>query len=208
MAGRAKRNTPDDAAADAGNNCDVTDPAIPEALLAALLTALAGTITPAVSIEVSAMRLVSTPSYSTAIDLFDTKSMYFTSRGRRGQWYKATEKTGGWREISLVAENANIFTNILTDRTTQFGLDPNMNFSTSVTGAVNVSPITISGEEIWSDEITDPINILLQTHLLSLEQVQAFSEWFMGDEKSTLATSTDMIIKAIDPKKNGQCRLV
>ena len=67
--------------------------------------------------------------------------------------------------------NADIFTDLLTYCTTQFGLDPIMNVSTSGTGAVNVDPKTISGEDIWLDELADPINILLQPQLLSLDQV-------------------------------------
>ena len=82
-----------------------------------------------------------------------------------------------------------------------------MNVSTSGTGAVNVDPITIDGENIWLADISDPINILLYTHLLSLDQVQAFLGWFMGDENSTLATSNNMVIKAIDPNKTGNVGL-
>ena len=63
-------------------------------------------------------------------------------------------------------ENSNIFTNILTDCTNQFGLDHIVNVSTSGTGAVDVSPRNIHREEIWLDDLADPMNILLQTHLL------------------------------------------
>ena len=82
-----------------------------------------------------------------------------------------------------------------------------MNVSTSGTGAVNVAPRTIAGEDIWSSDLTDPINTLFQPHILFLEKVQEFLVWFIGDDNSTLATSTDMIIKAIDPNKTGNVGL-
>ena len=103
----------------------------------------------------------------------------------------------------LVTENADIFTNLLTYPTTQFGIDPIMNVSTSGTGAVNIYPRTIAGGDIWLADLADPIKILLQPHLQYLEQVQEFLGWFMGDKNSTLATSTDMIINKIDPNKMG-----
>ena len=55
MDGREKRNARDDAAANVGNEDDVTDPAIPEAVLAEFLAALAGAITTAVATTVSAV---------------------------------------------------------------------------------------------------------------------------------------------------------
>ena len=97
MAGRAKRNSPDDAAAKAGDEDDATDPSMPEAVLVAFLSDLTGAIATAVSTSVSAVRPVPTPKYSTTIKPFDTKSMDLTSRDGRGQWYKATEKTGRWK---------------------------------------------------------------------------------------------------------------
>ena len=100
-----------------------------------------------------------------------------------------------------------ILTSSPTDCNTQFGLDIIMNVSTLGTGAVNVDPRNISREDIWSSDFTNPINILLQPQLISLEQVQALSEWFMDNEKSTLVTSTDMIITAIDTKKTGNVSL-
>ena len=141
MAGNANRNVSDDAAANAGDEDDTTAPAIPKEILAEFLAALTGAITTAVVTRVSVVRSVPTPRYSTSINAFDTKSMELTSRDGRGQWYKTTDKTGGWKEISLVTENADIFTDILTYRTTPFGLDPIMNVSTSGTGGVNGAPL-------------------------------------------------------------------
>ena len=79
-------------------------------------------------------------------------------------------------------ENSGILTNILTDHTTQFRFDPIMNVTKSGTGAVNLATRNTSGEDIWSADLANPINILLQPHLLSLEQVQAFLGWFRGDQ--------------------------
>ena len=74
--------------------------------------------------------------------------MDLTSRDGRGQCYKATENTSRRKEISLVTANSDIFTDLLTDRTNKFGLELIVNFSTSGTGAVNVPPRNISGEDI------------------------------------------------------------
>ena len=82
-----------------------------------------------------------------------------------------------------------------------------MNVSKPGTGAVNVAPITIAGEYIWLADLADPINILLQPHLLSLVQVQSLLGWFMGHENFTLANSTDMIIKVMDSNKTGNVGL-
>ena len=113
----------------------------------------------------------------------------------------AMDKTGGLKESVLVMENFDIFTNFLTDRTTQFGIEPIMNVSKSGTGAVNVAPINISGEDIWSADLVDSIKILFQSHLLSLDQVQPFSGWFMENKTFTFSTLTNMIIKPINPNK-------
>ena len=61
MDGRAKRNVPDDAAANAGDKDDVTTPTIPEALISAFLAALTGAITTTVTTAVSTVRPVPTP---------------------------------------------------------------------------------------------------------------------------------------------------
>ena len=94
---RAKRNAPDNAATNTGNKDNAAVLAITKALLAAFLTALTGAITTDFATAISAVRPVSTPRGSVEIDPFDTKSMDPTSRDGRGQWYKATEKNGGWK---------------------------------------------------------------------------------------------------------------
>ena len=53
MARFAKRNAPDEAAANAGNKDNVTDPTIPNAVLATFLAALTGAITTSIITAVS-----------------------------------------------------------------------------------------------------------------------------------------------------------
>ena len=127
---RAKRNIPDDAAANTGDKENATAPKMTKVVLAEFFATITGIITTAVATTVSAVQPAPTPRYSTAIDPFNTKSMELTSRDGRGQWYNAMEKTGGWKEISLVTVNADIVTNLLTERTTYFGFDPIINVST------------------------------------------------------------------------------
>ena len=95
MDGRANMNAPDDASTIMGNKDNTMAPKIPEAFLAAFLSALTDAIITAVATAVSAVQPVPTLRYSTAINLFDTKSMDLTVMDGRGKWYKATEKTGG-----------------------------------------------------------------------------------------------------------------
>ena len=87
MAGLAKRNAPDNASANAGDEDDAAAPATPKAVLAAFLASLTGAITTAIATTVSAVRPVPTPRYSTSIDPFDENSMDPTSMDGRGQWY-------------------------------------------------------------------------------------------------------------------------
>ena len=72
MAGYTKSNSPYDAATNTSDKDDKTAPAIPEAVLAAFLTAPTDAITTAVATAVFAVGTVSTPRYSTAIYMFDT----------------------------------------------------------------------------------------------------------------------------------------
>ena len=48
-----------------------------------------------------------------------------------------------------------------------------------------------------------PPKILKDIHVMRIENVQAFSGWFMGDTLSTLTASTDITIKAVDPNEAG-----
>ena len=60
-------------------------------------------------------------------------------------------------------------------------------------------------------DLDDIINILEEPHKLTLKTVKEYSAWFMGDESSTQTiphTSSDMVIKAVDPNKAGNPGLV
>ena len=69
-------------------------------------------------------------------------------------------------------------------------------------------PYVVSGVDVWDVDLKDRVNLLLQTHIVSLEQVQKYSGWIFGDEHSNLTKSVDMIIKAIDPNATGNIGLV
>ena len=60
-------------------------------------------------------------------------------------------------------------------------------------------------------DLNDTIKILKETHKLTLKTVREYSAWFMGDESYTQTisrTSSDMVIKAVDPNKTGNPGLV
>ena len=61
MAGRAKRNAPDNAAVNADNKDNVPAPAIPEAILTEFLAALTSAITTPIATAVSSVRPAPTP---------------------------------------------------------------------------------------------------------------------------------------------------
>ena len=54
----------------------------------------------------------------------------------------------------------------------------------------------------------DYINILTSYHLLSLDQVLAFSGWFIYGKMSTLTNSSDMKINVIDTNEDGNLGLM
>ena len=80
MAGHAKRNSPEDAAANTVDKDNATAPPITKAVLTKFLTSITGAITTAITTAVSAVRPVSTPKDFTVINPFDMKSMDLTSR--------------------------------------------------------------------------------------------------------------------------------
>ena len=83
-----------------------------------------------------------------------------------------------------------------------------MNIPTSGTEEVHATPQTIGGVYHWNADVRDYINILMSYHQLSLDQVRAFSGWFMGDEMTTLTKSSNMKINAINPNEAGNLGLV
>ena len=73
-----------------------------------------------------------------------------------------------------------------------------MNILTSGAVAVHTTLRTIVGVDHWNADVKDYINILMSYHQLSLDQVHAFSGWFMGDETSSLTKSSNMKIPSIN----------
>ena len=97
------------------------------------------------------------------------------------------------------------------DQVGQVGFDPIINVPLSVTGAVEVIPRIVAGVDYCNMDLDNTINILKDPHKLTLKTVREYSAWFMGDESSTQTiphTSSDMSIKAVDPKKTGNPGLV
>ena len=211
MAGRraaAKRGSGD--SSDNNDNANQDQPVPLD--VAAFVAAITSAITTAVANAVAAptpkpSQPAPQRSISTAIDPFDTHSMNFDTRYGKSQWFKSTEAAHDWKRIAIVTANAEKFTDLIEDRTTTYGYGSLVNIPTSGTGTVSALPRVVSGVDAWNADLKDRVNLLLQTHLVSLKQVQQYSGWIFGDEHSTLTKSADMIIKSIDPNATGNIGL-
>ena len=191
-----------------GDSSDNDNRTLPAADIRAFLSAITGVITTAVTAATTSMRTAPYRSISTAINPFDTQSINFDTRGGKGQWYKCTEKTDEWKRIATVTANADLFTNLIKERTTMFEFGSLINVPTSGTGTVDPNPLRVLGVDVWSADLKEAIIILLQTHLVTLNHVQAYSGWIFGDDNSTVTKSADVIVKAIDPNKLGKVSLL
>ena len=158
-----------------GDSSDDDDnPTLPAADITAFLAARTGAITTAVTAATTSTRTASKRSIHTAINPFDTQAMNFDSRDGKGQWYKCMDKTGEWKRIAIVTANAKLFTDLIEDRTTTFGFCSIINVPTSGAGTVDENPRRVSGVDVWSAELKEAINLLLQNHLVTLDHVQAY----------------------------------
>ena len=146
-----------------------------------------------------------TITYSFVVDPCDNESFETKIKEGKYRWHFTTKKSEGWKKdgISATVKHANKVLDLFKERSVQFELDNIMNILTSGTGAVHSTPQTIVGMDHWNAYVRDYINILTSYHHMSLDQVRAFSGWFMVDEMSSLTKSSDMNINAIDPNKAG-----
>jgi len=171
-----------------------------KALTAAITAGFASVIVPPTTAVVK--------KYSTSLDPYDTQGLDTDTKDGKYQWSIITKMIGGWKLLSVSVENADRLMDLLKDRKTQFGLDPICTVPTSGTGNTYPTSRTIAGVEYHKSDLQDHFELLKDIHTLTLSHVRAFSGWFMGGESSTLSTSTDMQIKAIDPNKLGNVGLV
>ena len=88
-----------------------------------------------------------------AINPFDTQLMNFDTRGGKGQWYKFPENPDEWKRIAIITANAELFTDLIEDRTTTFGFGSLINIPTSGTGTVDANPRMVSGVNVWSADL-------------------------------------------------------
>ena len=122
-----------------------------------------------------------------------------------------TAREEGWKPLSLTTDKSEAIADLFKDRAGQFGIDLIINVPSSGTGAVEVNPRIVAGVDCCNMDIDNTINILKEPHKLTLKTVREYSAWFMGDGSSTRTiphTSSDMVIKAVDPNKAGNPGLV
>ena len=83
-----------------------------------------------------------------------------------------------------------------------------INVSTTGTGSVKSQAQTLVGIYYHNADLGNLKNLLKDIHALTTNHLRAYSVWYMGDDNSTLTTSTDTIIKAINPNSAGNLGLV
>ena len=183
------------------------DPRAVKAMMMAMTKAMTTAITNA---SLAAANKRDKPVYSTALDPYDDESFETTTKEGKYRWHLVTKTTEGWKKESTSAtvDHADKVLDLFKDRAVQFGLDNIMNVPTSGTGKVENNPRLILGKDQWNAELGTYINVLTSYHQLTLDQVRAFSGWFMGDESSKLETSSTMKVEPIYPNIQGNIGLV
>ena len=132
-----------------------------------------------------------------------------TKKGKY-RWHLTIKTAECWKKdvIPNTIYHSNNILDIFKYCSVQFRLDNIINILASGTGAVHATPKTIVGIDNWNSDVRDYINIRTSYHQLSLDQVRAFSGWFMGYKNSTLTKSYDIKINAIDLNKAGNLGLI
>ena len=151
-----------------------------------------------------------TITYSYAIDLYDDKLFGMKTKEGKYWWHFNTKTIEGWKKdgISATIKHTDKILDLFKDCSVQFRLDNTMNTPTSRTGAVHTNPRTILGVYHWNADVRDYINTLTSYHQMSLDQVCAFSGWFIGNKMSSLTKSSDMKTNATNPNEAGNIGLV
>ena len=108
----------------------------------------------------------------------------------------------------MTVVNAETILGIFKDRATQYVLDHIINVPTTGTGRVEEQAWTLVGIDYHNAKLGNIKNLLKDIHALTTYHMQAYSEWYMGDNNSNLTTSTEMVIKAIDLNAAGNLGLV
>ena len=183
-----------------------------DALVAALTSAITMSVATAVASVSAAPRAFATAQkVSTAINPYDTESMDLDSKEGKYYWKMVTAREDSWKPLSLTTDNYEAIADLFKDQAVQFGFDPIINVRLSGTGAVEANSRIVAGVDYCNMDFDDTINILKEPHKLTPKTVREYSAWFMGDESSTQTiplTSSDMVIKAVDPNKAGNPGLV
>ena len=175
----------------AAGNVQPLPPSLPPTQpdMAAMLTALTAAITAGFASAIPTPSPVAAKKMSTSLDPYDTQSLDTDTKDGKYQWAVVTKMMPGWKLVPISVENADKFMDLLKDRLVMFGLDYICTVPTSGTGNTYPSSRIIAGVEHYQSDLGDFLEILKDIHALTLDQVRAFSGWFMGGESSTLITS-------------------
>ena len=104
--------------------------------------------------------------------------------------------------------DAETIIDLFKDWAIQYVLDHIINVPTTGTGRVEAQSRELVGIDYHNADLGNPINFIKDIHALTTDHVRAYSGWYMGDEKSTITISTDMVIKAINPNAADNLSLV
>ena len=171
---------------------DAAAPSVASNFHRSLVTAVTKAMTTAIANATVPVPVIpNTITYSSVINLYDNES--FETKTKEGNYRRhLTTKTAEWWKrdgISATVENAKKTLDLFKDSSVQFGLENMTNIPTSGKGYVHATPRTIFVVDCWNADVRDYINILKSYHQISLDQVRAFSGWFMGDKTSNLTKS-------------------
>ena len=167
-----------------GRDKDAAAPAIASDVLSSLVMAVTQAMMTAIANTTVPVPVTSkTITYSSTINPYNNESFKTKTKEGKYRWHLTTKTTKGWKKdcISATVEHGDKILDLFKDRSVQFILDNIMNIWTSGKGAVHATPQTTVGVDHWNADVRDYINILTSYHQLYLDQVHAFSGWFMGD---------------------------
>ena len=142
-------------------------------------------------------------NYSTLIYTYDITSMEVKKKDGKYQWYVVTKMMDGWKLVIVNVENSKNMMDPFKYFQIQFYLDPLLMIPMSGIGDIKDIPCTISREYYWDVDISNLKSVLVNFYVLILDQVRAWSVWFMGGESQELSISNYMVIKAVYPNQGN-----
>jgi len=126
-------------------------------------------------------------------------------------WREMVQAPSDFAKLEMSVANGKTILEFFIDKAVTFRCMRYMNIPTSGTGLVAaVSGATPGGQPRYSADLGDSKNLLEEYKHITIEQVMAFTSWFMGDEAQALAVRApdDMKMRYLDVTAAGNSSLV